>query len=197
MLLEFKKNQTIKIVPQDVDAACNLSVVDSCDEFLIVSREKSCGREITGKVECFSMTESGIVYFKSKISKIDDNQYKLTLPITHNVLQRREYTRIEFNAGILLTSEDKQQQIKAIVTDISAGGMRLVSENELSISKDYSFDLNFDKTQNISAVFSPIREDKNEDGTYVTSGKFKKISNKDRISLAQFCFRKHMENTNK
>lgn len=196
MLLEFKKNQTIKIVPQDVDAACNLSVVDSCDEFLIVSREKSCGREITGKVECFSMTESGIVYFNSKISKIDENQYKLTLPITHNVLQRREYTRIEFNANIVLVSDDKQQ-VEALVTDISAGGMKIVSEKELAISKDYSFDLCFDKSQNISAVFSPIREDKNENGTYVTSGKFKKISNKDRISLAQFCFRKQMENTNK
>ncbi len=196
MLLNFKENQIIKIVPQDVDASCNLTVVDSCEEFLIVTRQSPCRREITGKVECFSMTEDGIIYFKSKISKIDDVQYKLTLPITHNTLQRREYTRVEFNSNIILTTS-ANQQIDALVTDLSAGGMRLISNKELSMSEDYTFNLKLDKTQEIKAIFSPIREDKNTDGTYVTSGKFKQISNKDRISLAQFCFKKQMENTNK
>jgi len=196
MLLNFKENQTIKIVPQDVDASCNLTVVDSCDEFLVVKRQKPCSREITGKVECFSMAEEGIVYFKSKISKIDDAQYKLTLPITHNTLQRREYTRIEFNANVVLTT-NSNQQIDALVTDLSAGGMKLISQKELSMSEDFAFSLKLDKTQEISALFSPIREDKNDNDTYITSGKFKKISNKDRIALAQFCFRKQMENTNK
>lgn len=196
MILEFKKNQIIKIVPQDVDASCSLSVVDCCDEFLIVSRDTNCHREITGKVECFSMTEDGVIYFKSKISKINEEQYKLTLPITHNILQRREYTRIEFNSTISLISED-DKQVEATITDISAGGMKIISQQELSISNDYKFNLNLDKTQDIKAVFEPIRQDKNADGSYLTSGKFKMISNKDRILLAQFCFRKHMENNNK
>ena len=196
MLSTFKKNQIIKIVPQDVDASCNLSVVDSCEEFLVVVRETACSREITGKVECFSMADEGILYFNSKISKIDDVNYKLTLPLTYKVLQRREYTRIEFNSSIeLQTSEN--QFFDALIMDLSAGGMRVVSNKELSMSEDYNFVLKFDKSQEINAVFSPIREDKNEDGTYITSGKFKKISNRDRITLAQFCFRKHMENINK
>lgn len=196
MLSVFKKNQIIKIVPQDVEAACNLLVLDSCDEFLIVEKEQACHREITGKVECFSMSDDGILYFKSKISKIDENQYKLTLPIAHQLLQRREYTRIEYNSNIILNSHDSIQ-VDALVTDISAGGMRLVSQKELSLSLEYNFSLKLDKLQEISAVFVPIRQDKNDNGTYVTSGKFKMISNKDRILLAQFCFRKHMENTNK
>lgn len=196
MLSRFKENQIIKIVPQDVESACNLLVIDSCDEFLIVSKMMDTNSEITGKVECFTMADDGIIYFKSKISKIDDTQYKLTLPISHQMLQRREYTRVEFNSNIALVTDDNQQ-IDALVTDLSAGGMKLVSKKELSISVDYSFTLKYDKCQEVSAVFSPIREDKNDNGTYVTSGKFKMISNKDRISLAQFCFRKHMENTNK
>lgn len=196
MLSTFKENQIVKIVPQDVEAACNLVVVDSCDDFLIVKRESQAKREITGKVECFTMAENGIIYFKSKISKIDDEQYKITLPITHQVLQRREYTRIDFNANIVLSADDNST-IDALVTDLSAGGMRLISSKELSISKEYQFVLKYDKAQEISAIFSPMREDKTSDETYVTSGKFKMISNKDRIALAQFCFRKHMENTNK
>ena len=196
MLSTFKENQIIKIVPQDVEAACNLSVIDSCEEFLIVSKLMETNSEITGKVECFTMADDGIIYFKSKISKIDGNQYKLTLPISHQVLQRREYTRIEYNSNIILMT-DVNQQIDALVTDLSAGGMRVVSKQELSMSMDYEFTLKYDKGQTVSAMFSPIREDKTDNGTYVTSGKFKMISNKDRISLAQFCFRKHMENTNK
>ena len=196
MLSTFKENQVIKIVPQDAEAACSLIVTDSCEDFLIVTKLISSNKEITGKVECFTMADEGIIYFKSKISKIDDVQYKLPLPISHQVLQRREYTRIEFNSNIILKTDDNQE-IEALVTDLSAGGMKLISKKELSISTDYHFVLKYDKTQEIKAVFSPIREDKNTDGTYVISGKFKNITNKDRISLAQFCFRKHMENTNK
>ena len=195
MITTFKKNQVIKIVPQDVEASCSLLVVDNCDEYLIVKKEYESRHEITGKIECFTMADEGIIYFNSKISKIDDVQYKLTLPITHNVLQRREYTRIEFNSDTVLNYENNE--IEAKIIDLSAGGMRVASNQELSMSADYSFCLTLDKNQTISAIFSPVREDKNEDGSYVTSGKFKMISNKDRILLAQFCFKKHMENTNK
>jgi len=196
MLSVFKENQIIKIVPSDVEASCSVKVLDSCDEFLCVTPEKDlAGRDITGKVECFTLAEDGIIYFNSKISRIDENQFKLTLPITQKTLQRREYTRIEFNANIVLKAA--AQQIDVLITDLSAGGMRVISQKELSMSEDYSFTLQIDKTQTINAVFAPIRQDKNDHNTYITSGKFKMISNKDRINVAQFCFRKQMENTNK
>lgn len=196
MLSLFKENQIIKVVPTDVEASCSVRVLDSCDEFLCVTPQKDlAGKEITGKVECFTIAEDGIIYFNSKISRIDDNQYKLTLPITQKTLQRREYTRIAFNANILLKTPTNQ--IDVLITDLSAGGMRVISQKELSMSEDYNFTLLLDKTQTVNAVFAPIRQDKSEQNTYITSGKFKMISNRDRISLAQFCFRKHMENTNK
>ena len=195
MISTFKKNQIIKIVPQEVEASCNLQIVDCCEEFLTVKKEKENRYEITGKVECFTMADDGVIYFNSKISRINDELYKLTLPISHNILQRREYTRIEFNSSVILKSTNNE--IEAKIIDLSAGGMRVSSTDELAMSADYSFNLMLDKTQTITAEFSPIREDKNNDDTYITSGKFKMISNKDRILLAQFCFKKHMENTNK
>lgn len=196
MLSVFKENQIIKIVPSDVEASCSVRVLDSCDDFLCVTPDKNlAGKEITGKVECFTLAEEGIIYFHSKISKIDENQYKLPLPISQKTLQRREYTRIEFNANIVLKAN--AQQIDVLIKDLSAGGMRVISQKELSMSDDYEFSLQLDRTQVINAVFAPIRQDKNDKNTYITSGKFKMISNKDRITLAQFCFRKQMENTNK
>lgn len=196
MLSTFKENQIIKIVPTDVEAACSVRVKDSCGEFLCITPEQPISdKDITGKAECFTLAEDGIIYFKSKISKIEDNLYKLTLPITQKTLQRREYTRIEFNANIQLKTST--QQIDVLITDLSAGGMKVVSQKELSMSEDYSFSLTIDKKQTITGIFAPIRQDKTETNTYATSGKFKMISNRDRITLAQFCFRKHMENTNK
>ena len=196
MLLEFKENQIIKVVPQDVESTCSVRVLDSCEQFLCVTVvNPQSGRELTGKAECFMLADEGVVYFKSKITKIDEQQYKLTLPITHKVLQRREYTRIQFNAPVELRGES--QQFDVLVTDLSAGGMKLIAAKELSMSEDYSFTLQLDKQQSINADFSPIRQDKNENSTYVTSGKFKNLSNKDRITLAQFCFRKQMESINK
>ncbi len=196
MLSTFKENQIIKIVPTDIEAACSMRVLDSCDEFLCVTPEKTiANKDITGKVECFALAEDGIIYFNSKISKIDDQQYKLTLPITQKILQRREYTRVEFNANIVLNTHN--QQVDVLITDLSAGGMRVVSQKELSMSEDYSFTLHLDKVQTINAIFAPIRQDKNDNNAYLTSGKFKMLPNKDRITLAQFCFKKQMENTNK
>ena len=129
-----------------------MSVVDSCDDFLVVTKLCESNKEIVGKVECFTMADDGIIYFKSKISKIDDIQYKLTLPISHQVLQRREYTRIEFNSNIILKTGDNQE-VEALVTDLSAGGMRLISKKELSISTDYHFVLKYDKNQEMKAFF--------------------------------------------
>lgn len=196
MLLSFKENQIIKIVPQDVEATCSVRVLDSCEEFLCVELVVPQGEKVlTGKAECFTNVDDGIIYFKSKISKIDENQYKLTLPITHKLLQRREYTRISVNNCIVLKVENRE--VDVLMTDLSAGGMRLISPKELSLSGEYECTLELDKTHSITTLFAPIRQDKNEKGSYVTSGKFSKLSNKDRIALAQYCFRKQMENINK
>ena len=116
-------------------------------------------------------------------------------PITHKFLQRREYTRVEFLKNILLKDEDKT--IKATILDISAGGLKLSTPEEMSLSKNYKLNFELDKNVVIDCLFQPIRIESDNAHGYTVSGRFKVIKNIARISLVQFCFRKQLENQNK
>lgn len=190
----LKENQIIKVVPQDVEQACSMRIKEVSEKYLKITCEKNTN-ELSGNAEFFAVANDGIVYFQSNIEKTDENDYKVILPPAHKILQRREYSRIEFHAPVTLKSENNE--IKVVTIDISAGGMQVLSENEISMSTDYDFSLALDKNQKVEAILAPIRQDKTADNKYLISGRFKLLKNKDRIALVQFCFRKQMENTNK
>ena len=78
---------------------------------------------------------------------------------------------------------------------ISAGCLKLSTEEQLKLLTEYN--INFDiENKSIKCVFEPIRIEAIND-KYVSSGRFKGITNFDRIALVQFCFRKQIENSNK
>ena len=189
-----KVNQVIKIVPEAVELACSANVDEICEDYIVVSLLKT-NAQLSGRVECFSVVEDGILYFVSNIENIGNGMYKLSGSDNFTTLQRRQYTRISHSQDLTLKDNDTLIEVKT--TDLSAGGMRILSPTELSLSNDYDFTLELDKSTIITAKFSPIRADKMSDGMFAISGKFKLITNRARISLVQYCFRVKMESTNK
>ncbi len=193
MSVLFKEKQIIKIIPDNVEFACNMQILNSDDKFIRISSENS-DKALTGDVECFSVADEGILYFKSVLEKEGTN-FKLIAPSKVSMLQRREYSRTPLSAEVIMKSVKAEIRVKT--TDISAGGMQILSAGEIAMSADYNFTLELDKYKSISAVFTPIRQDKNNDGSYTISGKFTTMESRDRIALVQFCFKKQMENTNR
>ena len=187
----FKENQIVKIVPQDVSLSCS-AVIVKCEDNKIIVKPKTKQNDLNGDCECFSVTSAGIIYFKGAILTEGD-KYKINV-LNYTVMQRREYSRIKFNQKICLKQNDKEYFV--IVTDLSAGGMKILSENELKMSGEYSCTLELGRT-NLAVTYTPIRQEKNEDNSFIISGKFENISHKDRIALIQYSFSRQMESTNK
>lgn len=194
MTKNFEEYQeVIKIIPDNPAAACSADVLEREKDFIIV--QTNYPNNIDGQCEVFGKTKSGIVYFKSTAQKIDDKKYKINTPSNVNLMQRREYTRISFNASVILKIEEQEYEV--LVTDISAGGMKVVSPVELPQDKEYEFKLQLSKNFNISGSYSPIHQEKGQNNEHIISGRFMHMTNKERIALVQFCFSRQMENTNK
>lgn len=193
----IQKQKEFKIIPKDIKGATRCSVVDVCDGSFEIELKTDENYHINETVELFSITPQGLLYFETLISEVNQNKVKLLFPIAHKFLQRREYSRVDFSKNIFLKEKDSDKNIKSSILDISAGGMKISSFDELSLSKDYNVKVEIDRSIQIDCLFQPIRIEADNINGYTVSGRFKLLKNIDRISLVQFCFKKQMENQNK
>ena len=193
----IQKNKEFKIIPKDIQGATKCTVVDVLEGSFDVQLKTDEKYNLNETVELFSITPQGLLYFETLISEVNQNNIKLLYPITHKFLQRREYSRVDFAKNIFLKEKNTDNNIKASVLDISAGGMKISSFDELSINKDYQINFELDRSIQIDCLFQPIRIEADAINGYTVSGRFKLLKNIDRISLVQFCFKKQMENQNK
>lgn len=141
------------------------------------------------------MTENGYLYFESYIQELNNNVISIANPVKHKFLQRRKYTRIKFIENLTLTFGDEKHNVRTL--DLSAGGMKIQSEESLNIENEYKVAIKLNNEQIINCAYQLIRVEKGDNGIYTMSGRFTGLSNIDKMSLIQFCMKKEMENLNK
>ena len=198
----LKKNQKINIVPQDIKGAMSSTVQTKVKNILgIKLSEKNLPYyKKNDIVEVFTVVNDGMLYFKSTVEDIlsDENILKLKFnEKEYDLLQRREYTRVEVEKEFTLKDGSESFVCKTI--DISAGGMKIITEPLLSIEKDYEIEFSLEGNIPIQCFFKPIRVDelkeKNKPVKHIVSGRFIALKNIDKIAIVQFCFKKHMESS--
>jgi len=191
-----KRDQIISIVPQDFRNANKGKITEvNEDGFSIEVKHSPKGILLNNLIEFYSQTQNGVLYFESDVIKIEDNILTVANPIKHRFLQRRQFTRIKFIQKIELKSEDSLYPITTI--DLSAGGMKIKSAENLNIELEYDVCIPLSNDQQINCKFQPIRIEKGDDGFYTLSGRFQNLSNIDKMTLVQFCMKKNIENVNK
>lgn len=191
-----KKEQVVSIVPQDFKNATKGKVIDVTDKhFLLEVIHQPKGIPLNDSAEFYSQTHNGVLYFESDVKKIEGNVITIDNPIKHRYLQRRKFTRIKFVQTVELKKEQKSHHASAL--DLSAGGMRLKTDECIDIDCDYNVSFELSADQIINCKFQPIRIEKRDDGFYTLSGRFQYLSNVDKMILVQFCMQKNMENKNK
>ena len=133
------------------------------------------------------------MYFETIVKDVKDNIISIWFPITYKYLQRREFTRVNLNEDIKL--EIGSDSINATIIDISAGGLKVKTKNQLELLKEYSLSFKIGN-HDIKTKFQPIRIETSVNG-FISSGRFKDINNYDRIALFQYCFKKQIETSSK
>ena len=187
------ENKEYSILSRSIDNACKCDIVAVDENYFSVKLQTKGKYEVDESVELFTMTSKGQFYFETIVKDVKDDVISMWFPISYKYLQRREYSRINTEKNVSMVVGRKT--IDAKIVDISAGGLKIITSEQLVLSKDYKLVVEIDNKP-LNCMFEPIRIEVSSEG-YVTSGKFNNITNLDRIALVQYCFRKQIENSNK
>ena len=192
----IKNEQLVTIVPQDFKNTNKGRVTDvSSDGFKMELKYKPEGLLVNHICDFYSFTDNGYLYFESYIQSLDNNVITIANPVKHRFLQRRKFTRIKFIEDLELISGDIVHKIRTL--DLSAGGMKVTTTDNIDIEKDYHVTIKLSDEQEIKCKYQLIRVEKGDNGLYTISGRFTSLSNIDKMTLVQFCMKKDMESVTK
>ena len=192
----IKEKQLVTIVPQDFKKTNKGRVLEvSMDGFRMELKYKPEGLMINHICDFYSFTENGYLYFESYIQNLENNVITIANPVKHRFLQRRKFTRIKFIEDLQLKCNDKVHNVRTL--DLSAGGMKIRTADNIDIEKTYDVSIKLSDEQEIKCKYQLIRVEKGDSGLYTISGRFVSLSNIDKMTLVQFCMKKDMENLTK
>ncbi|MBE7711002.1 MAG: PilZ domain-containing protein [Cyanobacteria bacterium SIG31] len=192
----IKKDQLVTIVPQDFKNSNKGKILEvGMDGFRMELKYKPEGLIKNHICDFYSMTDNGYLYFESYIKELENNVISIANPVKHRFLQRRKFTRIKFMEDLELIYDNVTHPIRTL--DISAGGMKIQTKDNVDMEKEYKVSLKLSNEQIINCKYQLIRVEKGDNGLYTISGRFTNLSNIDKMTLVQFCMKKDMENLNK
>lgn len=196
----LKQNQKIWLAPSDITGALSttIKIVENDIITAEIPEQDIPFYKENEQIEIFTIVDEGMLYFKPTIINVCTNSKTLKFKFNKeefDILQRREYTRVDLEKEFTLKTPQKEYICKCI--DISAGGMKLKTEIDLDTEKIYNIEFSLENNIPIQCDFKPIRSDKIKDKEYTVSGRFVALKNIDKIAIVQFCFKKQIENTNK
>lgn len=192
----LEKNQILSVIPQNFKDSNKGKVIDIQDEIFLLEMVHNVDNISPRKLmEFYSQTKNGMLYFVSDAQEINGNILSVSIPRKHRFLQRRAFTRIKFSQDVECKLGDKSYKITAL--DLSAGGMKLKAEEALDIDTEYNLSLKLLGENYVKCQYELIKMEKNQNGFYTLSGRFKNLTNTDKMGIIQFCMRKNIENVNK
>lgn len=145
--------------------------------------------------EFYTQTKHGKLYFDSFAKSINGKTLVIASPAKHKFLQRRQYTRIKYMHDLEMKYDGKAYRIKTL--DISAGGMKIHTEEKIDIEGNYEISLPISDASSVNCTFQPIRIEKSDESGYTVSGQFIYNTNHDKMVLTQFCAKRNVEIKNK
>ena len=191
-----KTDQLVTIVPQDFKKTNKGKVIEVSPEgFRMKLQYKPDGLIVNHICDFYSLTDNGYLYFESYVEALDNNIITIPNPVKHRFLQRRKFTRIKFLEDLVLTCDNVSHNVRTL--DISAGGMKIRTQDNIDIEKEYHVSIKLSDEQIINCKYQLIRIEKGDNGIYTISGRFTHLNNIDKMTLVQFCMKKDMENINK
>lgn len=192
----LEKEQVLNIIPQDYRNSNKGKILDINERSFSLELFHDASGIIPQRImEFYSSTKNGTLYFTSSASEINGNIITVAIPKKHRFLQRRTFTRIKFIRDLELVSENRNYKAEAI--DLSAGGLKLKTNESLSLDNDYNLCLKLLDKCSLECKYQPIKIEKNSDGSYTLSGRFQNLTNADKMKLTQFCMRKNIEDLNR
>ncbi|MBP3924962.1 PilZ domain-containing protein [bacterium] len=192
----IEKDKLVLIVPHDFKCANKGIITDvQPDKFTVELEYEPQGFMKHNFCEFFTNTNHGTLSFNSYPLSIEGKKLVIASPAKHKFLQRRQYTRIKYNHNLKINNAESELDITTL--DISAGGMKLITNSNIDIEAQYNVSLPLSSAQKVDCTFSPIRIEKRNEGGYLVSGRFLYNSSIEKMTLIQYCAKRSIEIRNK
>lgn len=140
-----------------------------------------------GSCDIFAPMKNGLLFCKSEISANNDGTVEFLSPRDVENLQRREYSRIKPDKNILI--DDNGDIIRARIINISAGGMKILTNKKIDIGHEVNVNFSLNKNTAVNCTFMPLAQsaDENDETGFIISGKFTDMKPSDTIILCRYC----------
>ena len=171
-------------------------------EFLACAKiEEDLNIEVPQEVSLGIACENGLYKAKTTLKKIEKEPpfllFSMRKPEDMEYQQKREYFRVKLqeNANIIYENNGKEVKISAITYDISANGVRIELDSDISFPEQVRLLLSLpERTIDVKAKY--IRSDK-EDEILKASFQFADMLQQDSDYISQMCLRKQLEERRK
>ena len=188
----LKEKMKFKIVPENIDDTFETEIIEANDDnisFVILNNALKEGE----KFDAYMLSNDGIIFFSANVNKIENNIAKINTGFTPELLQRRQYARVKVDKeAVIKEKANEEKTIKTHLCDISVGGFKLISKENVDEEKLYVLEVNLNGN-NLQLPFSLINIIEEDDKTYTISARFENIQNTDKIALVQYCYKKQAE----
>lgn len=145
----------------------------------------------------FITPKSGLLRVKCLVTnEIEDNilMYGIKPMSQARRIQRRDYYRLSVLKEVNLTLFEENRSHEAIITDISGGGIQVISKNEMDMDEEVSIEFLLEKDKKINAIGKIIRKSKNNvENNYEMGINFIRIDEKQRKEIVAYIFNKQRE----
>jgi len=188
----IKENQKIKIIPDRIDKIAVGFIISACRESFVAEINNPSSLIPGSSPEILISGEDYMVMFTSKVNKTVRNNVWFSIPSKFTFIQKREYPRINVNLPVSLKQSNETPETQAVTANIGGGGMQIVSSADFELNSVLNAKFNLSNKKEINTSLEILRR-KEEDEKFFLSGKFNKISNFDKTSIIQFCFKHQLE----
>ena len=119
------------------------------------------------------------------------NLYRLSKPYNIIKIQRRNFVRVdmvEYAFYKLQNDNEEEAWKKGIILDLSGGGMKIKTEEKLSLRDSVTVNIFIGENEKIQVVGEAVRVEKCKINEYICGLKFKEISERTRDKIIQKVF---------
>lgn len=192
----LKNNQKLKIVPEDTKGITTGVIKSMSPVSFVVAVEEDDKQNLIDRevFEIIISDETCIISFETKVVDTKDNLVCFSMPENFKLIQRREYTRVDMNIPVSFKNNEAGEEVIGTTRNISGGGLKASASKPLAEGKLMEANFKIFNVKDIKTIVEVLRTEAKDDTTeYVMSGKFKEISNADRVALIQMCFKRQLE----
>ncbi|WP_164917227.1 flagellar brake domain-containing protein [Clostridium sp. JN-9] len=192
---ELKLNSKIDVIYKEEVYVSNVQDIDS--ENIAISIPVKEGMylplSLGERVSVIFYADGDAYKFKTIVTgRKRDNIYVILLKYPSNIvkIQRRNYVRIEtlIDVNCTLADDTKKTDIfDAVVTDISGGGLKIVTKKHLRMGSNLIINLPI-KEENLVLKGRVVRHELNVDKKHVCGIAFKDMLNENREKIIRYIF---------